>query len=98
MKKTVQVVIFILLVIIFSMACSNKQERLANARKLLNERCSKCHFEDRIYKKKYTKEDWENIVNRMVRYSKENPQKEKIEIPHEDAYEILMLLQEESGD
>ncbi len=98
MKKFIIYMALIFIMSVTTISCKNKAERLAKAKELLNRRCSKCHFSDRIYKKKYTKADWENIVKRMVSLSKQNPQGAKIEISHEDAYEILLLLQEESGD
>jgi len=98
MKNTIYILLVMLLVSTFGISCNNKEERLAKAKELLNMKCNKCHFSDKIYKKMYTKEDWENIVNRMISLSKESPQAKKIAISHEDAYEILMFLQEESGE
>jgi hypothetical protein len=98
MKKTVLVILFMFLVSTVAISCQSKAEKLAKAKDLLNRRCSKCHFSDKIYKQKYSTEDWKNIIDRMIALSKTNPQREKIEISHEDAYEILLFLQEESGE
>jgi hypothetical protein len=98
MKRTTILIMMMLFMVTAAMSCKGKEKRLAQAKELLNRRCNKCHFSDRIYEKKYTKEDWEKIVDRMVAKSKENPDREQIEIPHEDAYEILLFLQETSGD
>lgn len=98
MKRIIYMMLVMLLVSAFTMSCENKAKRLAKAKELLNRRCNKCHFSDKIYNKMYTKEDWENIVNRMISLSKESPQRKEIEISHEDAYEILQFLQSESGE
>ena len=98
MKKAIALVLLMCLFCISIISCENKAERLAKAKELLNMRCNKCHFSDRIYKKKYTKEDWQKIIDRMVVLSKENPGQHDIAISHEDAFEILILLQTESGD
>lgn len=98
MKKISILIIVMFVMSVMSISCQSKAEKLAKAKDLLNRRCSKCHFQDKIYERKYTKEDWENIMSRMVALSGESAQRKDIEISHEDADEILMFLQEESGE
>lgn len=97
MKRSAIFIVLLFLASLAVISCESKTERLAKAKELLNKRCSKCHFSDKVYQKKYTKEDWKKTIDRMVNLSKESNRKE-VEISHEDAFEILNFLQEESGD
>ena len=46
--------------------CGQKSaEKSINAKDLVAEKCSMCHFTDRIYKEKRSAEDWVNIVQKM---------------------------------
>jgi hypothetical protein len=97
MKKTAFFVLLMFLIGFATISCESKEAKLARAKELLNRQCSKCHFSEKIYKKKYTKEDWQATIDRMVVLSKETD-KEDFAISHQDAYEILIFLQEDTGD
>ena len=48
------------------LGCGQKSaEKSTNAKDLVAEKCSMCHFTDRIYKEKRSAEDWANIVQKM---------------------------------
>ncbi len=95
MKKTI-IMILMLSFGLTAVSCVTKKERQKKAQELLKKRCMQCHFDDRIYKKSYTEEDWINIINRMIKISGDRGNEHKI--PYKDAKEILILLQEESGE
>lgn len=95
MKKIPVLIVILFLVSAFCMSCMGKGKKSMNPKELISKNCNKCHFSDKIYKRKYTREDWNMIVNRMVMLSKDSPNQKDLEISHEDAYDILLFLQKD---
>ncbi len=74
MKKTsLPNTIFILISGLFLMlavtGCEQKKSEdkvvPTDIKKLVEEKCSMCHFSDRIYKDKRSREEWEGVVQKM---------------------------------
>ena len=75
----------VLFIVLFC-SCGDKKEEV-DAKALMEQKCTFCHFTDRINKEPHTPDEWRMIVERM-RLS--NPQM----LPQEEALLITKYLQE----
>ena len=56
--------IFLVLDLIFLSGCFPKEP----GERLISQRCTMCHTTNRIYKKRRPHEEWEEIIERMIRH------------------------------
>ncbi len=70
MKKPGVVLILGIILTAGLLGCKGQAEKegpetIVDTRKLIEVRCSSCHFSSRVFEKKQPAEYWENIVKRM---------------------------------
>jgi len=71
--KDIVTIMFFTLFVFAVFACV----RLNENEKLIKKRCTRCHSTKRIYVEKRSKEEWQDIVERMMRHGVRLSQQEK---------------------
>ncbi len=76
MKRILMVVLSGLILAVFS-GCSSIGPDKTGAKKIIRRRCTGCHSTRRIFKKRRTRDEWEKVIDRMIRHGAELKPDEK---------------------
>jgi len=78
MKRTIILAVSAFLLLFMECACSPGGTGDVSVRKLINNRCSICHGTDRVFSSRRSRQEWNIIIDRMVRHGAQlNPREQE---------------------